>query len=80
MKIVPNSFFLGMADLAMGWEWVDGVFAESAMEPGWNEITYKLSDSKRNKKESGKNKLYISIFKDDEEKEDPLARRFLWME
>jgi hypothetical protein len=26
MEIVPNSFFLGMADLSDGWAWVDGVF------------------------------------------------------
>ena len=68
MKVTPNTFFLGMADLSKGWEWVDGVFTEKALTPGWNEITYVLSDAMRNVKGNGGYKLYFSFFKVDQDK------------
>lgn len=77
MKVVPNSFFLGMADLSKGWEWVDGVFAEADVSPGWNEIIYVLSDGMKNVKENGKYKLYFSFFRTDMDKQKvPLAETF----
>ena len=69
MKITPNTFFLGMADLSKEWEWVDGVFTEKTVKPGWNEITYVLCDAMKNVKSSGRYKLYFSFFRVDESKE-----------
>ena len=69
MKTTPNTFFLGMADLSKEWEWVDGVFTEKIVKPGWNEITYVLCDAMKNIKSSGRYKLYFSFFKADESKE-----------
>lgn len=62
MKTVPNSFFLGMADLSEGWAWVDGVFPRVEVSPGWNDIVYKLSDPMKNVKEGGHYKIYLSFF------------------
>jgi len=69
MKTTPNTFFLGMADLSKDWEWVDGVFTEKIVKPGWNEITYVLCDAMRNVKSNGRYKLYFSFFRANESKE-----------
>ena len=69
MKTTPNTFFLGMADLSKEWEWVDGVFTEKAVKPGWNEIAYVLCDAMKNVKSSGRYKLYFSFFRANESKE-----------
>jgi hypothetical protein len=69
MKTTPNTFFLGMADLSKEWEWVDGVFTEKTVKPGWNEITYVLCDAMKNVRSSGRYKLYFSFFRADENKE-----------
>lgn len=69
MKTTPNTFFIGMADLSKEWEWVDGVFTEKTVKPGWNEITYVLCDAMKNIKGNGRYKLYFSFFRADESKE-----------
>ena len=62
MKVAPNSFFLGMADLSKGWAWVDGVFPKVEVKPGWNDVVFKLSDAMKNAKEGGHYKIYLSFF------------------
>ena len=77
MRIVPNSFFLGMADLSEGWAWVDGVFPRVEVTPGWNDVVYKLSDPMKNVKEGGHYKIYLSFFAvDDANAKIPLAEPF----
>lgn len=77
MEIVPNSFFLGMADLSEGWAWVDGVFPRVEVTPGWNDVVYKLSDAMKNVKEGGHYKIYLSFFAvDDQNAKVPLAEPF----
>lgn len=77
MEIVPNSFFLGMADLSDGWAWVDGVFPRVEVAPGWNDVVYKLSDAMKNVKEDGHYKIYLSFFAvDDGNAKIPLAEPF----
>lgn len=41
-KLNPGMYFLGMADVTSGWSWVGGLFSETEVNPGWNEIRYEL--------------------------------------
>lgn len=78
MKVVPNSFFLGMADLSDGWAWVDGVFPKVEVAPGWNDVIYDLSGPMKNVKEGGHYKIYLSFFTvDDQNAKIPLAEPFI---
>ena len=77
MKVAPNSFFLGMADLSDGWAWVDGVFPRVEVKPGWNDIVYTPSGAMKNVKEGGHYKIYLSFFAVDESNAKvPLAEPF----
>jgi len=68
LETVPNSFFLGMADITDGWQWVDGVFTRKEVENGWNIVSYKLSPNMINVDKNGKYMLYFSFFLEDKEK------------
>ncbi|MFO7882015.1 MAG: glucoamylase family protein [Kosmotogaceae bacterium] len=68
VETAPNSFFLGMADITDGWQWVDGVFTRKEIESGWNIIDYKLSPNMINVDKNGKYMLYFSFFLEEEEK------------
>ncbi|MFW6119503.1 MAG: glucoamylase family protein [Petrotogales bacterium] len=68
LETVPNSYFLGMADITDGWQWVDGVFTRKEVESGWNIISYQLSPNMINVDKNGKYMLYFSFFLEDEEK------------
>ncbi|HHV56061.1 MAG TPA: hypothetical protein GXX55_11560 [Firmicutes bacterium] len=41
-RLNSTMYFLGMADVTSGWSWVGGVFSETKVHPGWNEIRYEL--------------------------------------
>ncbi|AZR73764.1 hypothetical protein BBF96_10430 [Anoxybacter fermentans] len=62
----PTSFFLGMADVTGEWKWIDGVFSETEVQPGWNEIRYHLSENMKNLKMNHKYKLYFAFIGFDE--------------
>lgn len=73
----PTMFFLGMADLSNGWDWVGGIFAKVEPGPGWNRITYPLPDEMSNLKPDGKYKLYFAWAHVDEAgKKLPLREKF----
>lgn len=75
--INPTMFFLGMADVTKGWEWVDGVFSSTSVKPGWNEIRYPLSEKMKNLDESRSYKIYLAFahVRSDNSKE-PLKESF----
>lgn len=60
-SLKPNRFFLGMADISQGWEWVDGIFSETEPKDGWNVIEYRLSEKMRDINPEGKYMLYFSF-------------------
>lgn len=63
-ELNPNRFFLGMADVGGAWTWVDGVFSETAAQPGWNTVAYRLSSSMRRLNADHRYTLYFSFFND----------------
>ncbi len=75
--ILPNSFFLGMADLSDGWEWVDGTFTRMAVSEGWNEIEYHLLPKMVEVDENGVYMLYFSFFQEEKGVKRPLVDPFI---
>ncbi len=59
----PEHFFMGMADVTGGeWSWQGGItWDESELEPGWNEITYTLSEDMRNLQEGSEYTLFLAF-------------------
>lgn len=62
----PNRFFLGMADITGVWRWVDGVFSESEVQPGWNKVRFTPSVAMRRLPPEGHFIIYFSFFAEDE--------------
>ena len=75
-KILPNSFFLGMADVQDGWEWVDGTFTRMTVSEGWNEVEYHLLPAMQELNEDGNYMLYFSFFKEETGAKEPLETPF----
>lgn len=77
----PARFFLGMADLTTGWEWVDGVFSTTEAQPGWNEIRFALTPKMRALNPDGKYMVYMAFI---EAARTPLVQPFyidhIWVE
>jgi len=61
MKIKPEMFFLGMADVTSDWQWVDGVFSNTKPTDGWNDIEFVITPNMKNLKENGKYKVYLAF-------------------
>lgn len=77
MKVMPTQFFLGMADLTEGWQWVGGVFSEaSKIEPGWNDIPFSILGNMQKLKAEGKYKIYLAFIGYVDEEKTPLADPF----
>ena len=72
-ELQPAQFFVGMADLTDGWEWVDGLFATTELVPGWNEIEISLPPKMRDLKPTGTYMVYMSFIEADR---TPLAEPF----
>ncbi|MEN2983817.1 MAG: glucoamylase family protein [Dictyoglomaceae bacterium] len=68
VKIKPEMFFMGMADLTTDWQWVDGVFSTTKASGGWNEIEFVLSENMKKLKENGKYKVYLAFAGYDEKR------------
>ncbi len=58
----PDRFFMGMADVTGDFAWVDGVFSDTAAQPGWNRIVFKPSDPMRAPKADANYTIYFSFF------------------
>lgn len=76
-EIKPNSFFLGMADVKDGWEWVDGTFTRLEVAEGWNQIDYHLLPMMQELKEDGEFMLYFSFFNEEAGVKHPLEETFV---
>ncbi|MFN3699007.1 MAG: hypothetical protein ACK4SU_02265, partial [Dictyoglomus sp.] len=61
MKVKPEMFFMGMADITSDWQWVDGVFSSTKASDGWNDIEFVLTENMRKLKENGKYKVYLAF-------------------
>ncbi|WP_053001264.1 glucoamylase family protein [Kosmotoga pacifica] len=75
-KPFPTKFFMGIADLTEGWNWVDGVFSVDTVSPGWNRITFEFTDKMRDLKTNGKYMVYLAFFTEDENGKVPLQMPF----
>lgn len=60
-ELQPAQFFIGMADLTDGWDWVDGLFATTELQPGWNDIEVPLPAKMRNLNPYGSYMVYMSF-------------------
>lgn len=83
--VVPNMFFLGMADVTSGWNWLDGVFSKTEVRRGWNDIRYVLSDKMKNLAPNGRFKLYFAFAAiNPDNSKTPLSQSFyidgIWLE
>ncbi len=75
-EIRPNSFFLGMADVKNGWEWIDGTFTMMSTSEGWNQIEYHLLPKMHELDEDGAYMLYYSFFNEEQGVKHPLEEPF----
>lgn len=60
-ELIPAQFFIGMADVTTGWEWVDGLFATTEIKPGWNDIEVSLPPKMRALSLDGSYTVYMSF-------------------
>ncbi len=73
----PTHFFLGLADVTGEWQWVDGVFSETAAQPGWNRVRFPLSATMRRLEPENRYTLFMSFFyADDNENKTALETPF----
>lgn len=73
----PDSFFLGLADVTGEWTWVDGLFSESEVEPGWNRVRFPLTGAMREVEPDGQYLMFMSFFAADANDDKlPLAEPF----
>ncbi len=76
-QLNPTGFFLGMADVTGDWNWVDGVFSESEVQAGWNEIGYSLSEKMKQARPDNEYILYFAFIGFDQNKAKvPLTEAF----
>jgi hypothetical protein len=75
-SVKPNNFFLGMADVTEGWEWVDGIFSETTPKDGWNLIEYRLSQKMQDISIENKYMLYFSFMHSEGSAKIPLKDPF----
>lgn len=80
-NLIPERFFVGMADITTDWAWVDGLFSLTEAQPGWNEVRVALPAKMRNLNVHGKYTLFLSFMTDDK---TPLTEAFyvdtIWVE
>jgi len=77
MKIKPEMFFLGMADLTKEWRWVGGVFSSTKPTDGWNAITFELAGEMTRPEVGGKYMVYLAFAGYDENRNKiPLTEPF----
>ncbi|MEW6045068.1 MAG: glucoamylase family protein [Bacillota bacterium] len=60
-RLMPTMFFLGMADLTGGWNWVGGVFSDTKAKAGWNEVRYPLGGAMRQVDPSRRYMIYLAF-------------------
>ena len=60
-KIKPTMYFLGMADVTSGWEWVGGVFSDTQASPGWNKVKFEIAGNMSNLMEKNKYMIYLAF-------------------
>jgi hypothetical protein len=58
----PTRVFLGVADVSSAWRWVDGVFAASDLQAGWNAVRFIPSPALRQLSPTGRFMVYLSFF------------------
>ncbi|MGE5599014.1 MAG: hypothetical protein ACM3XS_06510, partial [Bacteroidota bacterium] len=75
-ELIPNMFFLGMADVTKDWAWVDGIFAKAEVKAGWNQISYPLSQARRKVDAAHKYKIYLALAVQGGGNKTPLVDRF----
>jgi len=63
----PNRFFLGMADTTGDFVWVGGIFSETEVQPGWNEVTFALDPAMREPAADATYTLFFSFFNENAE-------------
>ncbi|HRW94068.1 MAG TPA: glucoamylase family protein [Thermotogota bacterium] len=62
---VPTTFFLGMADITNGWQWVDGIFSPEQGKAGTLCVRFFLPEKLLRVKTTGKYRLYLAFFNSD---------------
>lgn len=63
LDVKHRFFFMGMADVGDGFQWIDGAMAEAEIEAGWNQIKYYTTEKMRKISAGGKYKVYLSFGK-----------------
>ncbi|MGE5599013.1 MAG: glucoamylase family protein [Bacteroidota bacterium] len=76
MVRVPSMFFMGMADLTTGFNWVAGIFAKPSIKPGWNEVRYTLNSLMRALDETHQYKVYLAFAAEEAGRKIPLTEKF----
>ncbi|KUK23120.1 MAG: hypothetical protein XD57_0778 [Thermotoga petrophila] len=61
MKVIPEMYFLGMADVTTEWKWIGGVFANVQVERGWNTITFEIPGPMSDLDPDGKYMVYLAF-------------------
>ena len=73
----PTDFFLGLADTSTDFVWVDGLFSESVVKPGWNRVRIDLSNKMRLLEADKTYTMYFSsIAKNDQDANVALTESF----
>ncbi len=75
-KTYPKQYFLGMADVTKGWSWIDGVFSDTKVKPGWNVVTFKLSQKMKDVSRDKKYMLYFAFIDFENGKKRPIVDPF----
>ena len=76
MTRVPTMFFMGMADLTNGFNWVGGIFAKPQIKPGWNQVSYALANVMRTLDETHQYKIYLAFAVEVNGQKVPLTEKF----
>lgn len=72
----PNRFFMGMADVTGEFAWAGGVFSETAAQPGWNQVVYRLDPAMQKPVVGHRYMLFLSFFNDANGAKTPLTEPF----
>jgi hypothetical protein len=58
----PDRFFIGLADVTGDFVWLDGVFSDTQVQPGWNRIVFLPSAPMRVLKADANYTIFFSFF------------------
>lgn len=73
----PTNFFLGVADTSNDFVWVDGLFSETEVAPGWNRVRVDLTNKMRLLEADKTYTMYFSsMAKNDVDANVPLTEPF----